>query len=60
MPYLTLVEAPPGKHPLPEQKATDIALRLHLIMEDDIYRSEEMVIFVNAGTQRSINYMKAK
>jgi len=60
MPYLTMFRTEPGKYMFPEQKATDIALRLHLIMEDDIYMSEEVVIFVNAGTQRSLNYMKAK
>lgn len=60
MPYIVLIDAPPGKYTFPEQRASDVAMRLHLIMEGDICRSEEMVIFVNAGTQRSVNYMKAK
>jgi len=61
MPYLIpMPSVPQGKYMFPEQRATDIALRLHLVMEDDIYHSEEMVIFVNAGTQRSTNYMRAK
>jgi hypothetical protein len=56
MPFLELVESNGGNFSLPEQRASDVALRLHLIMEGDIYSVEELVTYIGAGTQRSINY----
>ncbi len=60
MPYIRLVEAPPGNYAFSEQRASDISMRLYLIMEGDICVVEEAVIFVNAGTQRSTNLYRAR
>lgn len=60
MPLLSFVRSNTDHYSLPEQRASDIALRLHLIMEGDVYTSEELVTFINAGTQRSCNYYHAR
>ena len=60
MPFLQLVGSNVGHYSLPEQRSTDIALRLHLIMEGDVYTSEEVVTYLGAGTQRSSNYYHSK
>ena len=59
MPYLDLVEIDWGNFSLPEQRVSDVSLRLHLIMERDIYSVEELVTYVGAGTQRATNYYRA-
>lgn len=59
MPHLELVQANGGNFSLPEQRASDVALRLHLIMEGDIYSVEELVTYIGGGTQRSSNYHHA-
>lgn len=60
MPYVTYAGTQDVEYIFPEQKATDVAMRLHLIMAGDICLSTEAVIYVAAGTQRSTNYIKAR
>lgn len=60
MPYLKHAELVDTESAFPEQKASDIAMRLHLIMPGDICLSTEMVIYIGAGTQRSSNYIRAR
>lgn len=60
MPYVKVVFPPSGKYVFAEQNASDIDMRLHLVMPGDICLVEEMVLFVNAGTQRSKNFIQAR
>jgi hypothetical protein len=56
MPYIQFSSKDQENPSLSEQRSSDIALRLHLIMEGDIYMIEERVIYIGAGTQRSSNF----
>jgi len=60
MPYIKVVFPPSGKYIFAEQNASDVDMRLYLVMPGDICIIEEMVIFVNAGTQRSKNFIQAR
>jgi hypothetical protein len=43
-----------------EMKASDVMMRLHLIMPGDLCKVVEMVVFVGAGLQQSVNYVLAR